>query len=534
MRRIFSLALAATAAVAPSPSLAEAAPLAAVEQTSLSRDAFSTGLLGRDGGALGDDLWKGADARDLAALLFGAPSRPASPAIGDALRRVLSSPGDAPSDATPALGGAKLKALARAGFIEEAREIEALAAGVEADAASVEAMAVADLLSSDTPAACEKGRRVNAAKDNPFWVKLRVVCYAAGNELDAAELALGILRENGALSATDEAVLAPLASGGAPKSPPPIENALHFAAMKAMKSPVDAGLLARADAGVFVALAGDGSADWKTRLDAGRRAAAFGVMNAGALKALYDAASSDAAPGYKAIRAMTAPDLLRDKAGRVAAEIGAAADFSGLYAAALLYADDIRALEGAIVPEQEAVNFALARLAAGDAVGAERWLSSAAPAMLRGLPEGEAMRFIDLVGVLAALEPAAAQRVATAANVTAAPPRAPALSHQEPSAALAPIVAAAIGAASSGASGQAALAALAASTAAAKGDPVAAAVFKRSLAVAKLPDVARRRAVEEALSAMFPAEAAAPAAVTGEASPVSGRLTPRLKPKRET
>ncbi len=531
MRKDLIAALSLTAAF---PAFAEMAPLAPVERSSLAKDALSTGLLGRDGGALPADLWTGADSRNLAFLLGAAPSRPASPAIGDALRRVLLSPGDAPADATPALGGAKLKALVRAGFIEEAREIESLAEGAGKDAASIEAMAIADLLSNDTGAACDKGRRVTAAKDTPFWVKLRVVCYAANNELDAAELALGILRENGSLSATDEALLAPLASGGKPKAPLAIENALHFAAMKAMKAPIDAGLLGAADAGVLVALAGDASADWRSRLDAGKRAAATGAFNGAKLKALHDAAPADAAGAYRQIRAMTAPELLRDKAGRIAAELAAAAGFVDLYAAALLYADDIRALEGAIVPEKEAMSFALARLAAGDAVGAERWLLSAAPAMVRGLPEDQSMRFIDLVGVLAALEPAAASRVAAASNVAISAPRLPVSAGSEASRMMAPIVAAAIDGAAKGVVGQSALAALAASSAAVKGDPVADAVLQRSLGAAGLGDIARRLVVEEAIAAMAPTAAAAPLTPAATAAPVSDRLTPRLKPKRET
>lgn len=530
---LFSVAPFASLMAAPAAAQ-QTAPLAPVEQGSLAKDAFATGVLGREAGALPADLWRGASARDLSLLLAAAPSRPASPAIGEALRRVLLSSGDAPANSSPALGGAKLKALARAGFIDEARQIESLADGANRDPLSIEAMAIADILSNDVAAACDRGRRVVAGREVPFWVKLRVVCYAANNELDAAELALGVLRENDALSVADEAFLAPLASGVAPKSPPAIESAIHYAAMKVMKSPVDAGLLTRADAGILVALAGDDSADWRVRLNAARHAAAAGVYDAAKLKALYDRAPADAVGVYAGILAMTAPELLRDKAGRIAAEIGAASSFDALYAAALLYADDIRAVEGAIVPGAEAANFALARLAAGDAVGAERWLISAAPGLARGAPEDQTMRFIDLVGVLGALEPAAAARVAAAANVSVAPPHRAALSHDEPSSALAPIVGAAIDAATRGASGQSALAALAASGAAEKGDPVAAAVFARSLSAAGLGDIARRRTVEEAIAALYPAafgiEGAAPTQQGAGAAAES--LVPRLKPKQ--
>lgn len=535
MRR-FSLAalLISAAAFAAPMTLAQTAPLAPIEQTSLAKDAFAMGLLDRDDGALGADLWRGADSRSLMMLLEAAPSRPAGPSLGDALRRVLLSAGDAPADATPALGGSKLRALVRAGFIDEAREIESLSAGTKADPASAEAMASADLLSNDSAAACEKGRRADYARDNPFWIRLRVVCYAIANELDAAELALGLLRESGRLGEIDEALLAPLAAGGKPKAPVAPVDALHLAALKAMGVGVNAALLDRADAGVVKAVARDAGQDWPTRLEAGKRAAAMGAIGAAELRALFDAAPAADASAYHEIGTMTAPELLRDKAGRIAAEIAAAGDFDSVFAASVLYTDDIRGLEGAIVPAGEASAFALARIAVGDAVGAERWLAAAAPAMVRGLAEDQAMRFIDLVGVLSVLEPAGAARVAAAVNIVVAAPRIETPAASLPPDKLAPIVSAAIRAAAEGGKGEAALAALAASDAASKGDPVAEAVLKRSLAVAGLGDIARRVEVERALSAMYPSAPQAAPAVAPAAASAPDQLTPRLKPKRTT
>ncbi|MFZ5619215.1 MAG: hypothetical protein ACOZAA_18020 [Pseudomonadota bacterium] len=529
-----SALLISAASLAAPFALAQTAPLAPVEQTPLAKDAFAMGLLDRDEGALPADLWRGADAPSLMLLLEAAPSRPAGPSLGDALRRVLLSAGDAPADATPALGGAKLKALVRAGFIDEAREIESLASGTKNDPASAEAMASADLLSNDMAAACEKGRRADTGRDKPFWVRLRVVCYAIANELDAAELALGILRENGGLDDIDEALLAPLAAGGKPKAPVAPVDAVHFGALKAMSVPVSAALLDRAEAGVVKAAAKDAGQDWPTRLEAGKRAAAMGVFSAGELRALFDAAPATAAPAYRDIRAMSAPELLRDKAGRVAAEIAAAPDFESLFAASALYADDLRALEGAIVPASEASAFALARLASGDAIGAERWLIAAAPAMQSAAPEGEAMRFIDLVGVLNALEPAAAARIAAAANIVVAPPRIETEETASPPDGLAPIIGAAIEAAAEGGKGEAALAALAASDAASRGDPVAEVIVKQSLVVAGLGDIVRRREVERALSAIYPSATAPAPAIAPAAASAPDAMTPRLKPKRAT
>lgn len=525
------LTLAAAIPLLASSAFGQVAPLAPVEQASLAKDAFSTGLLDRSGGALGTDLWRGAEAQSLAAMLRMTPARPASPAVGALMRRVLLSGGSAPPGATAALGGAKLKALARAGFIDEARQIESLASGANSDPESLEAMAIADILSSDATAACNRARRVTAGLDNDFWVRLRVVCYAGANELDAAELALGILRENGRLGEIDDALLSPLASGGKLKTPIAPIDVIHFAALKAMGAPIDGGLLTRADGGVVKAVARDAAADWPTRLSAARRALSMGVMSAAELKGVYAAAPAGFAGMYGDIRAMSAPELLRDRAGLIAAEIAGANDFESLVAASSLYADEIRDSEGALLPAKEAQSMALARLALGDAVGAERWLASVAPEITRGVPDDQAMSFIDLVGVLGELEPAGAQRVAAAANIAIAAPRVEEAAPATPSADLAPVVAAAIDAARRGGAGEAALAALAASDAAANGDPIAKALTAPALRAAGLDDIARRRTVEAAIAALFPTTPSQPEVPAATPASAPEGLKPRLKPK---
>jgi len=527
-------ALIAGLVAAASPAFAQTAPLTPIEQTALAKDAFAGGALSRAEGALPTDLWRGADAAALMSLLAAAPARPDGPSTGAALRRVLLSPGDSPADATPALGGAKLKALVKAGHIEEARAIAGLSTGVGGDPASTEALSIADLLTDDRPAACEKGRRGGQTLVGAFWVRLRVICYAAANELDAAELALGILRESGGLGEADEEILSPLTIGAKLKTPVAPVDAVHYAALKLMGAPVTGAQLDRADAGVIEAAARDASFDWPTRLAAATKAVAMGAMNAAELKALHAAAPSGVAGAYQTIAAMSAPELLRDKVALIASEISAAGSFDGVYAAALLYTDDIRTIEGAIVPPAESIAIALAALAAGDAVGAERWLTAAAPEMLRGLPEDISMKYIDLAGVLSVLEPAAAGRIAAAANIAIAPPR-PAIGQgAAPPRSLAAVVGAAIDAAEMGGRGLAGLAALAAADAAGKGDPVADIVVTKSLALAGMDDLNRRRAVEIAIAAMFPETAAPAEAIKADAAAEPKGMTPRLKPKRTT
>ncbi len=527
MRR--AIFLFAAGAAFGAAALAQTAPLAPVEQTNLSRDAFATGLLGRDEGALGQDLWRGADTRVLAALLAAAPARPASPAIGVAARRVLLSAGEGPQGADAALGGAKLKALVRLGFVDEAREIEGLAVGGKSDPATLEAMASADFLKGDLSAGCAKVQRMSAPRDNVYGAKLRALCYAASGEIDTADLALGLLRERGALSDEDEAILAPLTSGGKPKPGAQAADPAQYAALKLAGAPL--ALSPNAEAGVLRAAAGDDSAPLPMRLAAARRAGAMGVMSAASLKSIFGegdlevaavangldafrqhpADATALAAAFQFARSKSAPEFARDRAAAVAAVIGAARDFETLFTASALFADDIRGFDGLLVSVVEAESFALSRLALGDIKGAETWLGAGAAG---GLAADQPS---DIPALVAAAKTGAGGAIGSVASADAAP--------------LALAVDAVIEAAGERIAGQGALAALAASGAAAGGDPIAEIVVLRGLSTAGLDDLARRRGVERLLQDRFARLQPPPDAAATPAAPAGKGPAPRVKPK---
>ncbi|MEZ5922456.1 MAG: hypothetical protein R3C60_14055 [Parvularculaceae bacterium] len=520
-------------------------PLAPIEQAPLAKSVFATGVLDKSSGALPDKLWRGADAELLKTLIEKAPARPAAPSINAALRLVLESAGDPPVGSSAELGGAKLMALARAGFADDARTIESLSTGDKGEPTILEALAVADLLRNDPVGACEKNQRIAGALNDVEAVKLRVFCYARANELDAAELALSVLRDRGDLSETDVAILTPLTAGGALQRPVAPIDAIHYAALRAMNISLTPDLLGAADAGVLAAIANNAEASVELRLEAARRAAAMGALDGAALRTLFGSVSIDVATvsnadallrlqlddvstlaaAFQNVASKSAPEFIRDRAVMIADVINRSQGFSRKYAASLLFADDITTLEGAIVNPTEAQAFALARLMVGDAAGAERWLSNAA--------EGDNLP--ALAGYLSLLDSAASARIAAALGVAPAKPKFISGVGVTHDAALGDIVAAALGAASTGSEGQSALAAVAASTAAAKGDGVARAIVKSGLANAGLESLARRWAFETAyrsaspsLSASEPAPAASGKAETGEGSVPA----PSLKPKK--
>lgn len=525
-------ALFATSAAAQSP-----APVG-VEQSSLVKDAFSTGTLSRGAGSLGGDLWRGARPEVLADLVAQTPTRPASPSIGAAARRLLLTTSDAPVGTDARLGGAKLLALARLGFIEETRTIASLSDAPDDEALTAEALATADLLAGEIDAACKRDSRVKPEPGNRFWSRLRVLCYAEADELDAAELALSLLREEGSLAGSDDALFGAIVAGAKSAPPAPATDAVQLAALRMLKTFPSS--LRGAQAGVLRAVAKDQSAPWPARLGAAVDAASRGAISGADLDALFSAAPSNAgspaAETYQLVKSMNAPALLRDRSARIAEALQSATNFPDAFARAVLYADEIAALDGALVTPREAETFAVARMAIGDSDGAVSWLKSSRPAG-PAPADADGARLIEATRLLAALDPAAAKGLADGFGMSLAPASIGQLPGASDAAAqidLAGIADAVLEAAISGIKGQAGLAALAASEAADAGDPVAAVFVHRGLAAAGLTDLARRRAFETAWRAQFSeteAPSLLPASFDGLAGGTDASPTPSRKPK---
>lgn len=519
MRKFNILAFACLTSALAANANAQLALPAGVEETVLAKSPFSTGLLTARDGALDTGIWQGAKVDDLIFLLRAAPTRPVTPAIGDGLRRVLLSSADAPLEASTELDGAKLMTLARLGFIEEARTIASLSSAPLSDPQVGQALAIADLSEDKLDDACARGQRITSGRDNPFWVKLRVVCYMAADETDAADLTLALLRESGALSLDEQVLFEALVTGAELKAPPKVHTAIDLAVRGLINAPVAPSVLEKADGGVVVSIARNEAVDLQLRLAAAVEAVALGIMPRSEFVALFDAISfepkelADAqtaitrgptkilndAKIFQVVRQMQAPEFLRDKATLIAAALGAADSLPRAQALSTLYGPDIKALEGALLAPEEAGKFALANLALGDAAAASRWLNMMAGGGLSSLDEATAMEAIRLVNFLALMDPEAAIPVAASANVEILDPRAPGDSaldvNDETTARL---VMSILDAATDRIEGQAALTAIAASDADGLANPLMRAIIDRALNIANVPDLAGRVRFETA------------------------------------
>lgn len=533
-----------------------------VESATLAQDAFSTGLLTPAEGALPASLWQGARADTLEYLLSQMPARVSSPGLGNVLTRTLLSSGAGPDSAPASLGGAKLQVLANMGFSEDVRSLASLSNTPSSDPQISKALAVADLLDGDIDRACQRNAALSSSRNETFWVKLRVLCYHKTEAFDAADLTIDILQERNVLSDSEVPLFFALTSNAASGLEPVVTTPLHYAIATHLKLPINSSSVETAGAGVLKAMANNAQLPPRARLSALTQAASLGVHDAASVQAVFNSIAVDPdtlgnansllseQPGdiytdvvvNRTIQQMSAPEFLRDKASLIANSLAASETFDRAHTLSILYADEIMALEGALIGPSEAGQFGLSRLIIGDSAGAEKWLR----AMLGGgsvavMEERTATELIELINLLALLDPARADAVAQTAGVAVTAPFVAATDDHVAGADknIAPIVDAAFSAVANDIQGQAVLVALAVNQAAASGNEIAQIVSDQALKASGFDQLRRRIALENALkrSRYLPAVSTVDPGLTetglvDEVPSADRGFLPRIKPVR--
>ena len=420
-----------------------------IETQSLTADVLATGTLSAEDGALPVQLWEDSDPQTLGFLLDHAPGRPAHAAIGEALRRILLSPGqvsatDSQAGARQNLGGKKLLALVNAGFIKETRTLASLSDAPQNDPFTGKALALADLLEKQEVSACGRSAALATERAEIFWVKLRSFCYVISGERDAADLTLSLLRDSGRLEAREDDFLTAMITGVAPKKALLPRSPLELAIVRALNLPIVPGLLKEADGSVIRAITQDDTINASMRIKAARLAVSNGTMSVGDFAALLSSIPLDvAALGaplhalntaptdpitdaivWQVVSSMTQPEFLGAKAELISNVLGVPAGFEQSFALHRLYADEVARLDGALIAPEHAARFARARMAVGDGAGAGRWLvAMRGEGDISGLGEHLSGEFIALTNMLYLLDPVGAQLVAQSAQTAISDPR---------------------------------------------------------------------------------------------------------------
>jgi hypothetical protein len=205
------------------------------------------------------------------------------------LRRLLLTSATPPAGAAPpdepSLLALRLSKLIANGWIAEA---EALAArSPRDDGFARQALAEALLLQGRDGDACGDATGMRQSANDPYWLKLRVLCYLLNNDMPSAVLTLDVMNERGVTDDGFFALAGVLAEGGRAKATAlPAPSGIHLALLRHAKLVPPTVLAGWAPASNLLS---QDPADPVIRLTASERAAVAGLMPADQLRAIYDA-----------------------------------------------------------------------------------------------------------------------------------------------------------------------------------------------------------------------------------------------------
>jgi hypothetical protein len=247
-------------------------------------DLETTGPLDAGNGGLPADMWADTPRRVVAALLPRLPGDLSSPALRDLARRLLLTSSAPPVRRQADGADADLLALRvqRLALLGPARDLNALMQVLPRDTGRPQlarTKAEGLFLAHRHEAACKIVRAAVGARDATFWQKAQAVCQLAEGARDAANLTLGLLREQG----VDDPALFALANAveqGAETAPEGLQapGALHLALIQAGDLEVPAALLADAPAPTLAALATSSAQSVELRAAAAQAAVERGIL----------------------------------------------------------------------------------------------------------------------------------------------------------------------------------------------------------------------------------------------------------------
>ena len=295
---------------APAPMPAAAQPPAEAPPPSIGAD-------------LGANLWLGSDTSRLIPLIPQLPAPVGVPALRDLQLRLLTTAAASPnvpagSDPLLPLRAERLNAM---GFADAAL---ALAQSTARQAAIDPRQQIERALAAgDTEGACGQLDSAQGQTQgpplppDPLWFRARIYCQLARKQIDQAEIGLDMMREAPTHDADTQNFLAvaQVAAGDAKpssiKQPIATGDPVLIALMKLAKLPMPAsatvGPPKPVGAAALVATARDPAQPLLTRIDAGERAFALGLIPADELAALYQQAPNPAGDPVAGLAASDSP-----------------------------------------------------------------------------------------------------------------------------------------------------------------------------------------------------------------------------------
>ncbi|PKQ02331.1 MAG: hypothetical protein CVT73_18845 [Alphaproteobacteria bacterium HGW-Alphaproteobacteria-12] len=258
-------------------------------------DAASAGLLDRQQGGFGPDMWRGASRADIDQFLARLPVATRSPVMNDLGRRLLLTGAQPPAGAGggASLLAARLNRLIAAGRIQAAGELGKLA-GKERAPGVAAGLARAALAQGDDRLACDALKDIPPGNDPAhdamaaFSVKLSTYCQIAAGNPQIAGLTLDLAREEGMDDALFYSLAGEAAAGIVLRAPEPNRLSIMDAAfyrLAARDLPENAAEIV--EPALLPGLLADPAVSDEMKVAAAERAAAYGLIDGRGLAAYY-------------------------------------------------------------------------------------------------------------------------------------------------------------------------------------------------------------------------------------------------------
>ena len=355
-------------------------------------DDAGLGLLSMATGGFDRDVWTGSDRRALELLIPSLPVGAPSATMAILTRRLLLTAAPFPPGVTSGASmlNLRLERLFAAGHVDDMLQLAELSLATSKNSETAHYAAWGYLVRRQPREACEIASELTQGSDQPNWLKLRTLCFALSGEQAAADLTLGLWREQDG----DDPVFAALATRLTTQAeidiPPgvgldPVHMALYA---ETGIAPSEADLMA-ADPVILAALAHDERFAEDLRLFAAQWAEHKGAVTATELGVMFDRVQfSDAdvsnalsvaatlAPArasallYRAVKSLTVPSA----SAEVLRAAFSLAHEQGLYVtAARLYWPVVQGLQPAEPYAEIASDIGRLALLAGEFERARAW-----------------------------------------------------------------------------------------------------------------------------------------------------------------
>jgi hypothetical protein len=252
-------------------------------------DPSAAGLVSATSGGFNTNLWAGSPRTAVVSRLAQLPAAPNSPAMQSILRRLLLTAATPPEGAAPpeepSLLALRTGKLVANGLVGEAEALAARSARDDSFARQVWAESL--LLQGREGDACGEATTLRQSANDPYWLKLRVLCYILQNDGPAATLTLDVMRERAVSDDAFFTLATALTDGGkAQLAALQAPSGIHLALLRKANLSPPATLASWVPA---TNLLSQQAGDPIMRLTAAERAAVAGLLPVDQLRAIYDA-----------------------------------------------------------------------------------------------------------------------------------------------------------------------------------------------------------------------------------------------------